>query len=66
MTRTANDISRLAFGRAVVAVSPYVEAVRPERGDALLLRLGREMAYLPSAVEQLLRLCPTEDPKEQL
>ncbi len=61
----ASDITWLAFGRAVVAVSPYVEAIRPKRADAMLLRLGREMAYLPDAVERLLRLCPTQEPKEQ-
>ncbi len=61
----ARDITWLAFGRAVVAVSPYVEAIRPKRADAMLLRLGREMAYLPDAVEELLRLRVMQEPREQ-
>ena len=65
MPHFARDITYLAFGRAVIAVSPYVEAIKPKRADAMLLRLGREMAYLPDAVEQLLRLCAVEEPKEQ-
>ena len=65
LAHIARDITWLAFGRAVVAVSPYVEAIRPKRADAMLLRLGREMAYLPDAVEQLLRLRAVQEPKEQ-
>ncbi len=65
MAQLARDITWLAFGRAVVAVSPYVEAIRPKRADAMLLRLGRELGYLPDAVEQLLRLCAVEERKEQ-
>ena len=65
LPQLASDITWLAFGRAVVAVSPYVEAIRPKRADAMLLRLGREMGYLPDAVEQLVRLRGMEEPKEQ-
>ena len=65
MARINRDVTWLAFGRAVVAVSPYVEAIQPERGDAMLLRLGHEMAHLPSAVEQLIRLYVNQEPKEK-
>ena len=56
MALIARDVTWLAFGRAVLAVSPYAEAIKPERADAMLLRIGREMAHLPNAIEQLVRL----------
>lgn len=68
MTRIAREITWLAFGRAVVAVSRYISAVsvhRPEQGNAILRRMGREMGYLPEVVEQLVRLRVMQEPKEQ-
>ena len=58
MTQITREVAWLAFGRAAVAVSPYISALsvqRPEQADALLSRLAREMAYLPNAVDGLLR-----------
>ena len=68
MTRIAREITWLAFGRAVVAASPYISAVSvhtPEQGNAILRRMGREMEFLPRAVEQLIRLRVIQEPKEQ-
>ncbi len=68
MTRFAREITWLAFGRAVVAARPYISAVsvhRPEHGNAILRRMGREMEYLPGAVEKLVRLRVMQEPKEQ-
>ena len=56
--RLAQDIALIAFGRAAVAIAPYVEAGRPERGGAALLRLGWQMEQLREDVERQFALQP--------
>ena len=68
MRRIAQEITWLAFGRAVVAASMHISAVsvhRPEQGNAIIRRIAEEMAHLSGPVEQLLRLGAMQEPKEQ-
>ena len=68
MTSIAREIAWLGFGRAVVAVSPYISAVsvhRPEQGNAIIQRIGREMAHLPCAVEHLARMLMMQELNEE-
>ncbi len=63
-SRTTQRIVWLGFGRAMVAISPYIEAedgrddarnLGGRRGDAIIRRIGEQATGMAGSIEQMLQ-----------